>query len=327
MKLSPLNLILGVLLLALLALDGITWPRATSLREVLPLFEPWAPEQVATIRIEQGELGKFAEGPDLLVQRDDAGVFRLPAHFGYPARERAVTFLINGLASLTSMDLLSEDPASHETYGLTDERAVRILFEDAQGKVLADLLQGDKAPGGRAFYIRRSDSDKVYRAPNFVRESVSGNLLIWIETRWCTLDSDLVQRIELEGLLDSGSLVLTREIGSRSVWKNAQGVDVPNSKVQLLLRALSLVTLKGVTGDDVAPEAAGAGSIRLSLDQAGGATWRGRLLAGSSQGERRASIELPMATDTNPEAIREFELSLSPASVKALEKTLEKLRP
>ena len=93
MKWSRLNVVLAAVLLALVALDGITWPRAADVRAVLPLFAAWEAEQVATIRIEQGEQGTFMEDPDLLVQRDASGVFRLPEHSGYPARLRAVHLL------------------------------------------------------------------------------------------------------------------------------------------------------------------------------------------------------------------------------------------
>ncbi|MDF1837937.1 MAG: DUF4340 domain-containing protein [Planctomycetota bacterium] len=330
MKLSRLNWTLAVALLGLVALDVVSWPRSEAVRQVLPLFEAWAPGQVASLRIEQGAEGDFAEDPDWLVQRDAEGVFRLPAHHGYPARKRAVDFLIDGVASLNSMDLLSEDPDSHGTYGLKDDQAVRIQLLDEQGQVLADLLQGDKAPGGRAFYVRRSDSDRVYRAPNFVRESVRGNLLIWIESRWCNLDSELVQRIELRGMdPEDGTLdstVLTREKGSRIVWKAASGETVAKSKVQLFLRALSLVTIKDVTGGDVSGGTGELPGIQITLTQAGGTTWTGRLLDGTSEAGREASIELPGSPNVESPGKRVFQLLLSPASAGSLEKTLVKLQ-
>ncbi|MCP5024521.1 MAG: DUF4340 domain-containing protein [bacterium] len=265
MRLSRTNLVLAIILLALVALDGITWPRAQAVREVLPLFEPWAPGQVTTIRVDQGEQGIFASDSDLLVQLDDAGTYRLPNHFGYPARERAVAFLVNGLASLNSMDLLSEDPASHATYGLTQEKGVRIRLEDKTGKVLADLLQGDKAPGGRAFYVRRFDSDNVFRAPNFIRQSIRGNLLTWIDSRWCGLDADLVQAIEVSAPAGGAPLVLIREKGSRQIWKNAAGEQVSSSNVQVFLRALGLVTIKDVAGEGNVEAAGGGGRLTYDL--------------------------------------------------------------
>ncbi len=328
MKFSRLNLVLGLALLALVIVDGLTWPRGETAREVLPLFEPWTPGQVATLRVEQGAQGDFAEDGELIVQRDARGVFRLSGHHDYPARPRAVEFLINGVASLNTMDLLSEDPASHGTYGLTGEKAVRIRLVDDQGRMLADLLQGDKAPGGRAFYVRRTDSDRVYRAPNFVRESVRGDLLIWIDSRWCGLDADLIQRIELTGLEPGASApsVLVRDKGSRTVWKDGEGKPVPRARIQLFLRALSLVTIKDVTGrQDLSGTEPKAG-VRIQLTQAGGTTWTGELHGSSAEGQR-ATIQLPMGTATDPEASASFGLLFPPASVSNLEKTMQKLRP
>ncbi|MCA9003158.1 MAG: DUF4340 domain-containing protein, partial [Planctomycetes bacterium] len=275
MKLSRWNKVLALCLLALVALDLTTWPREAASRPVEALFVPWEPGAVSTIRVDQGEQSDFAGDGSLVVRRDEMGVFRLPDHFGYPARERAVAFLIDSVASLNTLDLLSEDPASHRTYGLTLDQAVRIRLEDAAGRVLADLLQGNRAPGGRAYYVRRADSDQVYRAPNFAREAVRGSLLVWIESRWCTLDSDLVQRIVWTGPEATDSIELTRQVGSRTVWSDAQGREVVGNRVTQFLRALSLVTIKDVQGiSPVGPDSNG-GRFTLRVEQAGGAIWTG----------------------------------------------------
>ncbi len=326
MKLTRTNLVLAVVLLALVALDGITWPRAQAVREVLPLFEPWAPGQVSTIRVDQGEQGLFASDPDLLVQLDDAGTYRLPNHFGYPVRERAVAFLVNGLASLNSMDLLSEDPASHATYGLTQEKGVRIRLEDETGKVLADLLQGDKAPGGRAFYVRRFDSDKVFRAPNFIRQTIRGNLLTWIDSRWCGLDANLVQAIEVSAPAGGDPLVLTREKGSRQIWKDAAGEQVSSSNVQLFLRALGSVTIKDVAGEGNVEVAGGVAPLDIRLTQAGGRVWQGRMGAAREGLDREGSILLSDQGSGAASATRWFRLMLSPIASSAVQSSLNKLQ-
>ncbi len=325
MKLSRINLALALILLALVALDGITWPRAQDAREVLPLFEPWAPGQVTTIRVEQGEQGNYASDPDLLVQLDGAGVYRLPDHFGYRARERAVMFLINGIASLNSMDLLSEDAASHATYGLTDAKAARVRLQDADGTILADLLQGDKAPGGRAFYVRRSDSDQVYRAPNFIRQPIRGNLLTWIESRWCTMDMDLLRSIEISGSAGGAPVVLTREKGSRQVWKDAAGEPVAGSQVQLFLRAVGLVTIKGVVGEGSVQPQAGQAPFHIRLTHVGGVSWQGRVGLAQEGQDREGSIQLSAPTSDDPSATRSYRLLLSPAASATVQNRLEKL--
>ncbi|MBL4771556.1 MAG: DUF4340 domain-containing protein [Planctomycetes bacterium] len=201
---------------------------------------------------------------------------------------------------------------------MSEEKAVRIRLEDAQGNVLADLLQGDKAPGGRAFYVRRMDSDKVYRAPNFVRESVRGRLLVWIESRWCTLDTDLIQSIELTDSKGGEPVVLTREKGSRLVWRDAAGEQVPKSRVHLFLRALSLVTIKDVQG----PGRVQGDRLTIRLEQAGGLTWSGSLGLAEEGKDRAGSI----VYGQDASASENFQLLLSPAASKTLQDRMGKLQ-
>jgi len=303
---------LALVLLALVVVDAATWPREPLARESLPLFTPWDATALASVRVVDPTAAEGAR--ELEAVRDGEGPFRLKQAFGFPARDLVVDNLVHGLASMTTLDLLTEDPKGHARYGLTEAQAVRITLRDGQGGVLADLFQGDLAPGGRACYVRRADGDQVYRAPLFVQR-VRADVLPWIEGRWMPLDESLLQRVTVE-VAGEPTLDCRLIPGSRLEWRTPDGRTLGATKMRTLLSSLSRATIGAIEAAGEPAWAAGDRILHLEVEQAGGLVWRGSL--GPAVGS-----EGPLA---GVERDGEFSVRLAPAISDALRGAIRGLR-
>ena len=307
--------VLATLLVLLCALDWATRVQREVVRETEPLFDPFTAEQVVQVEVENP---KAPEGQRTLrLARHGEGHWVLENHHGFPVREGLTDSLVRGLAALTTLDLLTEDPSSHSRYGVQSEAGVRITLRDAQGRALADLYQGDLAPGGRARYVRRRDSDAVYRAPHFDQRAPV-EWAPWTESRWMPLDRSLVQRLRLQKGSAGPELVWELKPGSRLQWQTAGGEPVPRSQVEALLTALSRITLRELQGAGPASWAGASETLTVELDLAGNLRWSGRL---GPEGTATSDKDPAPAT---VERKGVFRVGLAPQAVQAFRRALPK---
>ena len=304
---SKRNWVLAALLGLLVLVDVFSLPKDAELREAKPLLDAWAPGAVQKVEIsdQEGRLEVVGNGQ---------GQFTIPGFHNFPARPVVVKNLADGLATLTDLDLLSEDAASHKRYGLTEEQAVRIQLRNGEGAILADLFQGDLAPGARASYVRRADSDRVFRAPNFAQRVVT-DPLPWIEGRWMPLDGSLAKRVSVSSGDLPEALTWTLAAGSRIDWRNAQGEGVSATKVQRLLSALGRVTIQGVESQGTPGWMEDAGTMRIEVELAGGETWSGSL-APEAEGDPKASVQ---------RGGHGYGVVLAPAAVRGVRRSVSRL--
>ncbi len=310
------NRLLGILAIAfvlLCALDVATWPRQEAAREAQPLFAPFTVDQAVRVEVQHPSAPEGER--ELLLTRHSDGHWVMENHHGFPVRAQLTESLLQGLATLTTLDLLTEDEASHARYGVQEGQGVRLRVTAEDGRVLADLFQGDLAPGGRARYVRRFDGVAVYRAPHFDQRAPAA-WAPWADSRWMPLDKDLVQRITIEGAADEPVREWSLQPGSRLQWQNAQGEIVPRTRVEALLTALSRITLREIHGAGSASWEGEPGALSLRLELAGGLRWSGQLAP------EAAESDTTNATPATVDRHGRFRVGLAPKATAALRQAL-----
>ena len=318
MRLERRNLVLGVLVLGCLALDYASRPSAPEARVVLPIFPQLQAGEPARIEISNPDVDEplvleLVSGPAL--ERAPDAAWRLPAREGWPVRAGLARNLLRGIENLETLDLLASDVASHADYGVTLERAVRVRILDGQGTLLADLLQGGLAPGGRASYLRAFAADEVWRVPR-LGQRISAKAGSWMEPRWMPISRSRLQveAITLSGTAVGESVRLLRSEGSLDAWLNPKGEIVSPAEVRLLLEGLEALFVSEVLEDGVAS----VGDPRLSIQLEGmaeGQPWIGHFGARSEDGRvlaTRGSLDWVVGfPSASVEALVETALSLA----------------
>lgn len=86
-----------------------------------------------------------------------------------PADTQMIRDFIQMVASLGSVDLVSDSPAKYPLFGLDDSSSARIILGDAPSIVLrAGLPSAD----GRSTYMRRADEPNVWAVQGFNRRTM-----------------------------------------------------------------------------------------------------------------------------------------------------------
>lgn len=254
MRLTRVNVVLLVLVVALGALDLVRSGGGAPPREVGRLFPDFFVDQAERMEV---------AGPDGEVQlrRSEEG-WACASRFDHPARADWTSQLTRALASLTTLDLLTEDPARHGDYGL-DEGATRVRVWSESGELVVDLVQGDDTPdSSRACYVRRFGDDAVYRAPSLQR--IPAEPSSWLDSLWLGFEPAVVKGVRVASPDLEEPLELTRE-ERRYVWR-AGDRTVPKSKVDALLDAArGLFVSDAVAGAGDGAAALGEVALRLEL--------------------------------------------------------------
>ncbi len=112
----------------------------------------------------------------LLEVKKSGNEWTIPSKFDYPADANArVSTAAATYLGLERGRLVTDDPAQYEALGVLDPldpditkrkgRGKRVTLTDATGKVVADLIIGERcAVGDGVYYVREHDSKKVYTA-------------------------------------------------------------------------------------------------------------------------------------------------------------------
>jgi hypothetical protein len=279
MPLAPRNVVLLLLVLALLALDlstgGVGGPPA---RAVGPLFPDLRAEDVQRLVIESPAPDGGRNRVELVRTGDALRPWRVPAAFDHPTWDGAVDELLQVVVALSTIDLLTEDASQHARYGV-DGSGARLVLSGAGETVLADLVQGDTAPGGRATYVRRFGEDAVYRMARLRRLRADVNGLL--DTRWMPHEPALVQTIRLSGADVGEELVLARDPQLLRRW-TSHGEELPSLAVGGLLTRLAGLHFEEVLAAGDAPLSGLRLQVELSLSS--GVTWVGRFGAALDDG-------------------------------------------
>ena len=183
------NQILSVVLVVQLILVGIIFfpgsddaPLTTG-----PLLADFAVDAVDELRLQDGE------DQEILLARNDIGLWVLPEYDDFPARQDEVTGLLNSLASLQANRLIAQNSSSHNRLrvgGDAFERSVEINGDDT-------LYLGTSA-GANATHTRVEGDDRVYLTSGLSAFDLNLNLTQWINAQYFSVPSENVVALTLE---------------------------------------------------------------------------------------------------------------------------------
>lgn len=151
-------------------------------------------------------LPRGMQGVDkLVIDRKPDGVWVLPGHGGYPARQDMVKNLLTGLGALEAYEPRTARAEWHRNLGLLAPEdlgsATRVEIFDDKKERLAALLAG-KIPeesvdvqGQGMIYVRRDGEDQTWLARGrFPLAKVASD---WLDTEFLTLPKDHIARVTL----------------------------------------------------------------------------------------------------------------------------------
>lgn len=254
MRIAPRNYVLaGVLaVLSLLLVTG--GGEELPAREISRFAPALVPAEARRVEVTSGPRR-------VTLQREESGWVLAELH-GFPADRQLVERVLEVLAELTTLDLLTEDPARHAEYGLDEASAQRLTVLGADDGVVADLYVG-RAPSGSAF-VRRVGEDAVYGASVLPR--TSSEPVGWQRTiALVPVEPALVLRLELSGPELGGAdspIVLKRDGRGQGRWLDAADKEVPRASAEGLVRALTTLFVDRM----LAPELGADGGAAHGLD-------------------------------------------------------------
>ena len=249
MHVAPRNFVLAGVLAVLVVLQFMGGPKELPGRTITRLVPELVPGEVTRFEVIAGERR-------VTVARVD-GEWCLPELANFPAEPQRVERVLQVLAELTTLDLLTEDPARHAEYGLDEATAQRLRAFGPAETVQADLFIG-RAPSGSAF-VRRVGDDAVYGASSL--PSTSTDVRGWQRTvALVPIEPAIVLRLELSGteLGAREPLVLQRDQNRYDRWLDATGQEVPRVQAERLIDVLMTLYVDRVLATELG-EDAGAG--------------------------------------------------------------------
>ena len=237
MTLYPRNIVLLIVAGVLAAITLFGDGAGQKARSVAPLIPDFDAESVRTIRIlEPGG------GPITTLERASANApWTLRERYGAPALERRVAALLTDIGALTDLDLVGEGADRFGEYGLTEERAHRIVVEtsskgDGAGGV--DLFVASAGDG--AAFVRREGDERVVRAPRFPRFGlVRLDPRLWLETQSIVpLGARQIAGVRATGTALSEPLVVRHPKGDFTVFEDALERELPGAEANAYFELL-----------------------------------------------------------------------------------------
>lgn len=208
---KPLRHLAGLAAVTLLAVIGAIVAVTHDMRDVRTEFAPVTLfegldtklDRVAQIIV---TLPRGMQGVDkLVINRTPEGVWVLPGHGGYPARQDMVKGLLTGLGALEAYEPRTARVEWHRNLGLLAPEdlgsATRVEIFDDRKQRFAALLVG-KIPeesvdvqGQGMIYVRRDGEDQTWLARGrFPLAKVTSD---WLDTDFLTLPRDRIARVTL----------------------------------------------------------------------------------------------------------------------------------
>jgi len=262
MRIVPRNYVLAAVLVALGAAHFVPKGEQRPQREVVRLAPELSLESAHRIELRgAGRNVTIERAGEATADRDAIGNWVLPELFGYPADRTLVQLVLARLAELSTLDLLTEDPARHGEYGLAAGQGQELVVRDAQGRALIELAIARSAAG--AAFVRRAGEAAVYGAGAL--PTTSSDVQAWRrQMSLLGLEARLVRRIEFSGPALAAPYVLERGENRIDRWRDGAGRELPKDAVERIVREAVEIYPERVLGPGVEVGATGAADSPLA---------------------------------------------------------------
>lgn len=199
----------GVLVLQLLIMLVVFWPRPAEVGGGEALFPNLDPEMVVSLSIVDDQGGR------LELQRV-AGEWVLPEADNYPAKSSAINPVLQALASLDTSTLVARTEASRERLQVAEDDFIRrLIFEQEDGS--GRILYLGTSPRYSAAHVRREGQEEIYLTDKLSAWSLNTTAAGWVDTTYFAVPQEEV--IEIEVRNEQGNFTLVRDgEGAAAAW-------------------------------------------------------------------------------------------------------------
>ncbi|HUX36494.1 MAG TPA: DUF4340 domain-containing protein [Rectinemataceae bacterium] len=183
------------------------------------LGEFFSPERVAS-RAETASLlvAKPAEAADIVITgapakgvapaihlvRNDGTWQLMDGINALPIRSGRVEALLSSLAKAGRRRPVAQAKEAWQSLGLDEAQATTLKISDAKGRVLLDLVSGNRGPTGSDIYVRLAGSDASYLVNADISSWLVADRGSWLDLRIWKKDlaSDAVQAVSVNATID-----------------------------------------------------------------------------------------------------------------------------
>ncbi len=150
-------------------------------RSEQPLLPGFKKEAVARIEVS-------SDKGTIQVEREDKSWKLLIGGSPFPASEERVGWFLDSVSGLRRSRLVSTNPESWSSFGVTEQAKNRIRLSDAGGKALVDLIVGNSEPGDRGSFARLQGGNEVLLLSRSLSNYLDGSLSYWSHLRFFPAD-------------------------------------------------------------------------------------------------------------------------------------------
>ncbi|QDV06854.1 hypothetical protein Poly30_23710 [Planctomycetes bacterium Poly30] len=237
-----------------------------SQRQIQPVLPGFDASRARSIVLERADLAAVETGGlerTTLTRRTsvettgDVGapdVWTIAELHGTAAFADRVDDLLSRIGSMTTLDLVSEEPGSHAGYGLTKAKALQLRVSEQErmgDSPMVDLLIAP-APG-RAAYVLAAGDDRVWRIARFTPPSASPRA--WFDdSSLMPLPDRGISAIRASGPALEGEPVIVRTYPGGDRYTSATGETLVTQAVLDLFKRLRTLFPTDVVAEKVAGE-------------------------------------------------------------------------
>jgi hypothetical protein len=166
-------------------------------RSAQPLLPGFKTEAVARIEV-TGD-----KGSTIRVEKADKSWRVMIGGTPFPASEERVGWFLDSISGLRQSRLVSANPESWESFGVTDQAQTRIRLFDASDKSLVDLIVGSSEQGQRGSFARLQGGNEVVMLNKSLSNYLDGSLSYWSHLKFFSdeLTGGLIMRISVRASL------------------------------------------------------------------------------------------------------------------------------
>lgn len=228
------QILAGILAIQIILSVIVFWPRSAATGQSEPLFPDLKADDIVTLAITD------AEGKSITL-RKVTGNWVLPEADDYPAQADKITPLLEDIAGLTTVRLVTRTAASHKQLQVApDDFQRRIEFETTDGEKQAFYL--GSSPSYGATHFRRADRNETYLTNEITTWEASATAASWIDTVYLSVSQEDVTKMTLQN--GNGTFVFTKDEEDKwSMAGLAEDETLDDVKVGAAVRQATSVTM------------------------------------------------------------------------------------
>jgi hypothetical protein len=236
------GILLGLLLIQVLLVGFVYWPRQPSAGGRAPLVEVDLVQQVVQIAIQDDEQNEVR-----LLESSEGWV--LPDADNYPLDAAQVESFLAKLASITTSSSVAQTADSHRRLQVAEGDFVRRIDLALEGGRHIVLYLGS-SPSFGAIHVRREGDDAVYLTTGVAVSDASATAGSWVDPVYSSVPQDEIRTVEIANGAGAWTFVkLDDEMWSLTDLSSGETVD--QSAVTALLNRIATLRMTEPVGEQI----------------------------------------------------------------------------